>query len=147
MAAEHEKPAGIVGHHLAQRIDRERRQVRRRKRGGVVTLAAAIERGAALGGVVHDSWAGIDDEAIAVGDVGVAARIVIRIAMLTLAGVELVPAGFLVGDIDLPLDIDQRAGIAAALDAVADLERPPLRRLLVIDEDLEARGLPLDPAL
>src|SRR5665213_1166850 len=147
MAAEHEKPSGIVGHHLAEGVDRERRQARGRKRRRIIALAAAIEGGAALAGVVDDPRAGIEDEAIAVGDIGVASRIIVGITVLALAGVELVPAGLLVGDIDLPLDIDQRAGIAATFDAVADIERAAVRRHLVIDEHLEARGLALDPAL
>ena len=142
--AEHQQPAAVVGHHVAERIDRERRQVGRRKRGRIVALAAAVERGAPLGRVVHAARTGIDDQAVAVGHVGVAARIAVRIAVLALRGVELVPARLLVRDIDLPLDVDQRAGIAAALDPVADLERPPFGRVVVIDEHLEPRGLPLD---
>jgi len=90
---------------------------------------------------------GVDDQPATQGDVGIAARMVRRIAVFAGRCVELVPAGLLVGEIDLPVDRGQRAAIAAAFDLVADLERSPLGARVVVNEHLETRGLPLDAAL
>ena len=69
------------------------------------------------------------------------------VAVLAVQLLELVPGRLLVREVDAPLDVDQRAGVAAALDLVADLERPSLGALVVVDADLEARGLALDAPL
>src|SRR5437763_5536152 len=98
---------------------------------------------------IYRAWPGIDDEpaALAARHLRVAPRVVGCVAVLALRLVELVPARLLVGDVSLPLDVDELAGITAAFHGVADLERAPLGRLFVIDIDLEARRLPLDAAL
>ena len=67
--------------------------------------------------------------------------------MLTLRGIELVPARLLVRDVDLPLDVDQHAFVAAAFDRITDFERPPFGRGVVVDEDLESRCLAFDASL
>jgi hypothetical protein len=48
------------------------------------------------------------------------------------------------GDVNLPVDLGQRAVVATPFDRIADLERSSLRRLLVIDEHLKPRRLALD---
>ena len=127
MAAEHQQAALVVHHHLAERFDRIRRQLRGWKGCGVVALAASIEGRTAFGGGDR-ARARIDDQPAALIDnAGIAPRIIRRIAVLTLHLLELVPARLLVGDIGLPLDFNERAVVAAALDSVADLERTPLR--------------------
>jgi hypothetical protein len=74
-------------------------------------------------------------------------RVIGQIAVLALERVEGEPAGLLVGEIDAPLDVDKLAAVAAALDMIAELERPPFRSLVVIDENLEPRPLALHPAV
>ena len=66
--------------------------------------------------------------------------------MLAFELAELVPDGLLVGEVDAPLDVLQGAVIAAAVDGIADVERPAVGTLIVIDVDLEARGGAFDAA-
>ena len=68
----------------------------------------------------------------------------VAVAVLTLKSVERKPDRFLVSQIDAPLNIDQLSRIAAAFNLVADAQRPAFGMLVVIDVDLEARGLALD---
>jgi hypothetical protein len=69
------------------------------------------------------------------------------VAVLSPEPVKLVPGRFLVGDVDAPLNVHERAVVPAAFDCVAELERPPMRVVLVVEIDLKARGLPFDASL
>src|SRR5258705_13980586 len=66
------------------------------------------------------------------------------VTMLAREPVEGVPHGLLIGDINTPLNIDQRCGVAAAFNRVAELERAPLRMLVIVNVNLETRGLAFD---
>ena len=147
VAAEHDQACTVVGHDLAERIDGAWGEAFGRERRGVIAFAAAVERGPPLVLAIHDARPGIDDQAVAIVDAGIAQRMIVGVAVFTIRLLEFVPARLFVGDVDLPLDVDQRAGVAAAFDVVTDFQGTSLGRLLVVDIDLEARGLSLDASL
>ena len=115
---------------VAERVDGVGLQRgRKRRRVGVPAVAVEV-RACGCVGAVDGARAGIDDQLLArapIGDRGVAPRVTGRVAVLAVELRELVPGGLLVRQVDAPLDVDERAGIAAAFDRVAELERPPLR--------------------
>src|SRR5438270_9890896 len=69
------------------------------------------------------------------------------VPMFSLKLLELIPARFLIRQVDTPLDIDERAGIAAAFDLVAQPQRAALRILFVVGPNLEARCLSFKSSL
>src|SRR5437868_14453635 len=143
VAAEDEKASFVVGEKIAERVDRQRMQ-RRRKRRRIVLAAVAIEARSAARGAVDAARAGIDDQPlprVRMGDRGVAQRMIVAVAVLSRKLLELIPARFLVREPDTPLDVDERAGIAAAFDAIAAFDRTSVRRRVVVPPHFKAPAL------
>ena len=148
--AEQQQPPAVVRHHLAQRVDVVGRHPARREVDRIGRVAVAPEARLAPRRAVDGLRACVDDQLLPldrIGDAGIAQRRAVGIAGLAAQPVEGEPCRLLVGELGAPLDVDQLAAIAAALDMVADLQRAALGIGVVVDEDLEARGLPLDAAL
>src|SRR5665213_4606943 len=111
VTAEHQKAARVVDEQFAQRVDLFRVQVLRRECSGVEAARAAIEARMADVLQIDDLRSGVDDEALAfvgVGDGGIAERMAILVTVFAFELLKLIPAGLLIGEVDAPLNIDQR---------------------------------------
>src|ERR1044072_1114293 len=69
------------------------------------------------------------------------------VTVFSLELLKLVPRRLFVTKIDTPLNIDKRAGVAAAFDVIAEFQRAAMRMLVVIRPDLKARSLSFHSSL
>src|ERR1700744_3262789 len=112
-----------------------------------VEPAVAVEARAPVRRRVDVARTGIDDQALARGradDLRVPSRMTVGVAVLAVELLELVPDGLLVREPDAPLNVDERSGVAASFDVVAELQRATFRTVVVVNPHLKARRLPAD---